>query len=47
MGMLTIDPPSPQESINKRDYIQRRRNITMCKLRRQSDKNNSKEYSIT
>jgi hypothetical protein len=47
MGMMTIDPPSPQESINQRDYIQKRRNKTMCKIRRWSDKNNSKEYSIT
>jgi hypothetical protein len=48
MGMIATDPPSPQGSINQRDYIQTRRKIeTMYKQRRRSDKNDSKESSIT
>jgi hypothetical protein len=48
MGMIATDPPSPQESINQRDYIQTRRKTEItCKLRRRSDKNDSKESSIT
>jgi hypothetical protein len=48
MGIIETDPPSPQESINQRDYIQtRRKTEIVCKLRRQSDKNDSKESSIT
>jgi hypothetical protein len=48
MGMIATDPPSPQGSINQRDYIQmgRKKEIT-CKLRRRSNKNDSKESSIT
>jgi hypothetical protein len=48
MGMIAIDPPSPQGSINQRDYIQKRRKIeATCEIRRQYDKNYSKESSIT
>jgi hypothetical protein len=48
MGMIATKPPSPQESINQRDYIQTRRKTEIaCKLRRRSDKNDSKESSIT
>jgi hypothetical protein len=48
MGMIEIDPPSPQGSINQRDYIQtRRKTETTCEIRRQYDKNDSKESSIT
>jgi hypothetical protein len=48
MGMIAIDPPSPQGSINQRDYIHNRRKIeTTYKLRIQYDKNDSKESSIT
>jgi hypothetical protein len=48
MGMIEKNPPSPQGSINKRDYIQtRRKPKTTCKLRIWSDKNDSKESSIT
>jgi hypothetical protein len=47
MGMIAKKPPSPQGSINKRDHIQARRKIEIvCKLRRRSDKNDSKESSI-
>ena len=48
MVMMKIYPPSPQESINQRDYIRTRRKTEIaCKLRRWFDKNDSKESSIT
>jgi hypothetical protein len=48
MGIIEIDPPSPQGSINKRDYIQTRRETeTLYKIRRGSDKNDPKESPIT
>jgi hypothetical protein len=48
MGMIEIETPSPQESINQRDYMHiRRKTEIVCKLRRRSDKNDSNESSIT
>ena len=48
MGMIEIDPPSLQGSINQRDYIHTGRKKEIAgKLRRRSNKNDSKESSIT
>jgi hypothetical protein len=46
--MIATKPPSPQGSINQIDHIQTRRKTKIaCKLRRQFDKNDSNESSIT
>jgi hypothetical protein len=48
MGMIATNPPLPQGSINQRDYIRiRRKTEIACEIRRRSNKNDSKEYSIT
>jgi hypothetical protein len=48
MGMIATDPTLPQGSINQRDYIWTGRKTKIVhKLRRQSDKNDSNESSIT
>jgi hypothetical protein len=45
MGMIATKNPSPQESINKRDYIQTRRKIEISRTIKYG--NDSNKNSIT